>query len=616
MAGKIFINYRRKLSLPDARHLATLLERQFGRGRVFIDIKGLDEQPNWLAELQKQVAGSIAMVSVICPGWTEVKDDAGQRRLDSANDFVRFELAQAFMRGIPVVPVLVDGASFPAADRLTPDLLSLTLLPQAELLRSASFEADAEKIGRRVKREIASRAKRGVPGWAVGLVGLGALAGGVAAAPVVLPLAGITIGDPDAAAQATINGLKTQIDLANGALAPAKADVVRLTGALRTAEADAEAQRRLADDRFKALEAAKSQATAAGAELTKAKAALASDGNTAKAKLAAAEQAAADAKAALAQAEAARSAAVKERDAGNTALAQAKAASKDANEGLKSATEKLAAVEADKAKLQLALTNALATPPAKPDRAPGTEFQDTGCPGGCPVMVVLPRTTTPFTMGSNDGETDEKPPHPVSIGYDLAVGKYEVTFAQWDACVDAGGCKTKPEDTGNWGRDDRPVINVSWDMINKEYLPWLENKTGHKYRLLHEAEWEYAARAGSDKAYSWGDEIGKNRANCYGCGSQWDNKQTAPVGSFVKNKFGLHDMHGNVWEWVQDCYVDSYKDAPNNGDAAKETFTDCFRVLRGGSWNDFPPFLRAAVRDRDAPAGRDFNAGFRLSRSL
>ena len=126
-----------------------------------------------------------------------------------------------------------------------------------------------------------------------------------------------------------------------------------------------------------------------------------------------------------------------------------------------------------------------------------------------------------------------------------------MTFAEWDACVSASGCKHKPDDR-SWGRGSRPVMNVSWDDITKDYLPWLSRKTDKSYRLLTEAEWEYAARAGSRGKYTWGDEIGKNRANCDGCGSHWD-KQTAPVGSFQANAFGLHDMHGNVWEWVADC---------------------------------------------------------------
>ena len=228
-------------------------------------------------------------------------------------------------------------------------------------------------------------------------------------------------------------------------------------------------------------------------------------------------------------------------------------------------------------------------------------------------MVVIPAGS--FTMGSNDYD-DEKPPHRVNIAKPFAVGKFTVTFAEWDACVASGGCKHKPEDQG-WGRGNRPVINVSWDDATKEYLPWLSRKTGKTYRLLTEAEWEYAARAGTTTTYSWGNDIGKNQANCDGCGSQWDNKQTAPVGSFKPNAFGLYDMHGNVWQWVQDCWHDTYQGAPTDGSAWVTSCTDgSRRVLRGGSWNDIPQDLRAADRNRNSTDGRGDDVGFRLARTL
>jgi len=159
----------------------------------------------------------------------------------------------------------------------------------------------------------------------------------------------------------------------------------------------------------------------------------------------------------------------------------------------------------------------------------------------------------------------------VTIAKPFAVGKFEATFAEWDACVTAGGCTHKPADAG-WGRGKRPVINVSWDDATKEYLPWLSRMTSKTYRLLTETEWEYAARGATSASairaiYSWGNDIGKNLANCKGCGSQWDAKQTAPVGSFPPNAFGLHDMHGNVLEWVQDCYEDTYAGVPLDGRA-------------------------------------------------
>jgi formylglycine-generating enzyme required for sulfatase activity len=211
-------------------------------------------------------------------------------------------------------------------------------------------------------------------------------------------------------------------------------------------------------------------------------------------------------------------------------------------------------------------------------------------------------------MGSNDGDPNEKPVHKVSISKPFAAGKFDVTFAEWDACVATGGCKHKPEDHG-WGRGNRPVINVSWDDATKEYLPWLNRKTGKSYRLLSEAEWEYAARAGTTTEYSWGNDVGEGNANCDRCGSQWDNKQTAPVGSFKPNAIGLYDMHGNLWQWVADCYKDSYANAPSDGKAASDV-AGCNGVTRGGSW------FRAAVRSRATTVLRNNSLGFRVARTL
>jgi formylglycine-generating enzyme required for sulfatase activity len=135
--------------------------------------------------------------------------------------------------------------------------------------------------------------------------------------------------------------------------------------------------------------------------------------------------------------------------------------------------------------------------------------------------------------------------------------------------------------------------------------------------LPSEAEWEYAARAGSSTRYSWGNDIGKNNANCDGCGSQWDNKATAPVGQFKPNAFGLYDMHGNLREWVQDYHHDNYNGAPTNGSAWETDGQQKYRVLRGGSWSVYPPFLRSAYRYKNTPDGRNYiSGGVRLARTL
>ena len=234
------------------------------------------------------------------------------------------------------------------------------------------------------------------------------------------------------------------------------------------------------------------------------------------------------------------------------------------------------------------------------------------------AMVVLPAGR--FRMGclSDDACSRlQKPVREVAIA-SFALSKHEVTFAQWDACVSGGGCGGhRPGDLG-WGRADRPVVNVSWEDA-QSYVSWLSRQTGEEYRLPTEAEWEYAARAGTTTKYSWGNEIGVNRANCrpteeYGtCGDRFE--YTAPVGSFAANPWGLYDMHGNVCEWVQDCWNDSYAGAPMDGSAWLSG--DCSRrVVRGGSWNYDPGNLRAAIRGRVTPGVRYNDCGFRVARTL
>jgi formylglycine-generating enzyme required for sulfatase activity len=246
----------------------------------------------------------------------------------------------------------------------------------------------------------------------------------------------------------------------------------------------------------------------------------------------------------------------------------------------------------------------------------GDSFKE--CAQDCPEMVVVPAGS--FTMGG-----DQLQQHQVTIDKRFAVSKFELTFAEWDACVSSGGCNGyKPSDFG-WGHGQQPVINVSWDNAQL-YVAWLSEVTGKPYRLLTEAEYEYATRAGTRTEYPWGDDINLNRqtmANCNGCGSKWDYKQAAPVGSFAANAFGLYDMVGNVWEWVEDCYHPSYEivtaqgkvDAPADGSAW--TNGDCGnRVVRGGSYRNPPDFLRSAFRLRYTADARIDILGFRVGRAL
>jgi len=245
---------------------------------------------------------------------------------------------------------------------------------------------------------------------------------------------------------------------------------------------------------------------------------------------------------------------------------------------------------------------AMAPPPG--DLRPGTVIKDCEV---CPQVVVLPPGQ--FQMGSHRGDDDERPVHPVTIPRPFAIGRFEVTFQEYDACVAAGGCRSNVSDRG-WGRGPQPVIHVTWNDA-LDYARWLSAVTGKRYRLPSEAEWEYAARGGSNAD----DVYGAGQANCEGCGSPWDGKRPAPVGRFAPNGYGLYDMLGNVWEWTLDCRNDDYRGAPPDG--SPWLAGDCSRrSLRGGGYKDSANQSRAAYRNKDPITDRDPDNGFRVVREL
>lgn len=261
------------------------------------------------------------------------------------------------------------------------------------------------------------------------------------------------------------------------------------------------------------------------------------------------------------------------------------------------------------------------------EHATGRVFRDCA---ECPRMVIVPLGS--FMMGSPGSEKgryeDEGPRHRVRIDYRFAVGVYEVTFAEWDACTNAGSCGGYRPKDGGWGRGNRPVISVNWDDA-QSYVRWLSQETGEEYRLLSESEWEFVARAGTTTSRYWGDS---SMDQCrYGNGADLAAKQhqsswtvascddgyyrTSPVGTYVANRYGLYDALGNVWEWVADCWNDSYAGAPADGSAWERG--DCSkRVLRGGSLNGRPRVLRSAVRYRNSSGSRYFYIGFRVARTI
>jgi formylglycine-generating enzyme required for sulfatase activity len=218
-----------------------------------------------------------------------------------------------------------------------------------------------------------------------------------------------------------------------------------------------------------------------------------------------------------------------------------------------------------------------------------------------------------FSMGNPLGmsDSDARPVHNVTLK-PYFIGTKEVTFAQYDEFVHATGAR-RPNDFG-WGRDARPVVDVSWDEA-RDYAQWLTKRTGKPYRLPSEAEWEYAARGGTTSSYWWGVGSIENRALCLDCGSRWDRQSTAPVASFDPNPFGLYDTAGNVYEWTADCYYYNYQ--PAHEDGRPYEIPNCkARVARGGSYNSPMTTLRSHARTRFAPETRIDRIGFRLARDV
>lgn len=238
----------------------------------------------------------------------------------------------------------------------------------------------------------------------------------------------------------------------------------------------------------------------------------------------------------------------------------------------------------------------------------GRVFQDCVT---CPKLVVLGPGS--FVMGDNDGYKYEVPAHEVTIDYVFALGQFEVTFEEWEACAAQLGCKASPDDHG-WGKGRYPIINLTYQDI-QDYLKWISKKTGEVYRLPSEAEWEFAARAGTTTAYWWGDGVGKNNANCRRCASKWSGHGSAPVGSFKPNPWGLYDMNGNAWEWVGDCWTAHHVATPVNGAARMDG--NCKEpVIRGGSWYYFPKLSRSAYRYKNGINVFSYNISFRVLREM
>ncbi|MGN6648946.1 formylglycine-generating enzyme family protein [Trinickia sp.] len=228
----------------------------------------------------------------------------------------------------------------------------------------------------------------------------------------------------------------------------------------------------------------------------------------------------------------------------------------------------------------------------------------------CPVMIAI--APGKFEMGNNHSDPSERPAHAEAIGQPFALARYPVTVAQWNACVAASACA--PLTTDESHAPNAPVHDVSWDDAQR-YLTWLTKIAGKPYRLPTEAEWEYAARAGTTTRYWWGDDFRTGKVNCKDCGQPWHQEGPANVGTFAANPFGLYDMGGAVWEWVSDCWHSSYKNAPVDGRSWNEPNCQS-HVIRGGSWLDGANYMLSSTRFKYDANVRYTANGFRVARDM
>jgi formylglycine-generating enzyme required for sulfatase activity len=239
--------------------------------------------------------------------------------------------------------------------------------------------------------------------------------------------------------------------------------------------------------------------------------------------------------------------------------------------------------------------------------AAGADIKDCAA---CPTLVSIPAGA--FTLGNNTSDPSEKPAHAVTVGAPFAIGRYEVSVQEWNACAAAGACPKIVQRPGTSA--NAPMRDVSWDDA-QQYVKWLATTSGKPYRLPTEAEWELAARGGASTRYWWGEQMAQGKANCKECGKPWTEDAPANVGSSAANPYGLYDTSGSVWEWVADCWHNNYKGAPGDGRAWDEP--DCrVRVIRGGSWREGASYMVASTRFKYDASVRHSQNGFRVARSL
>lgn len=556
----IFIGYRRDDTADVSGRVFDRLHAAFGAGQVFKDVDNLPIGSDFGEHILTILPRCRVFLAMIGPGWSSVEDEGGARRLENAKDWVRIELETALATpGLQVVPVLVNGAPMPRDEDLPPSLKPLVKLNAAFVRRDPDFHKDMDKL-------------------------IHALQSGLATGRVAVEAPAQQVLSGSVAAWKVIEGSVDPHDYLDFERHfPGTPEVMLASRCRRQLEAWATTNK-------SSIEAIKAfLATRPFGVLADTATDIAVSLENAARK--AAER---DDRERTARKEAARHAVVElERRLGSDVVRARQAAL--AGEPV---TERFFAMDLP----------VLASWPR-------------------PEMVVLPPGR--FLMGSPPGEEgrpdNEGPQREVQIDYLFAVGRCNVTFSEWDAALASGARLPIPDDEG-WGRGTRPVINVSWDDA-QAYLVWLNAKQGltgnaDAWRLLSDAEWEYAARAGTTSPFSFGVTISTSKANyhgefTYGDGPKGEYLQkTTPVGSYPANAFGLHDMHGNVWEWVEDCWQNSYL-AGQRSDGRVYAGGPCsLCVIRGGAWGNAPQGLRSASRNGLRPMARYDHVGFRIARTL
>jgi formylglycine-generating enzyme required for sulfatase activity len=537
MTAKVFISYRRDDSAGHAGRVHDRLAQEFGHDLLFMDVDSIPLGADFIKVLRGEVARCDVLLAVIGSHWLDARDEQGNRRLDSENDFVRIEIATALQRDIPVIPILLDGVKLPKSEQLPKDLQALTARNGLDI-RHASFHIDMDKLIGGLKGQpdhaalprsaSALPSKKKSAASAIVITGvLAAVLGGTAVFwfkktphATVVPPSPVPTQPATAANQPPAAPAPPSTALSQPAPAPSQSPAAPAQPA-----------------------PAPSQQAAAPVQPLPTPAIPAPVNN----------------------------------------------------------------VE-------------LLTPIREHALQPKESFKE--CTN-CPVMTVVPAGS--FVMGSPETELGRKdtesPQHKVTFAKKFAVGRFSVTFDEWDACVADGGCNGySPPDQG-WGRGTRPVINVSWNEA-QTYLAWLSRKTGKTYRLPSEAEREYVTRAATTTPFWWGSSISTTQANYNGNYTYGDDgargefrNESEPVDTFAPNPWGLYQVHGNVSEWTQDCWHDNYTDAPTDGTAWLSP--DCkLRVRRGGSIGSPPFILRSAFRLSNPAANRQPFLGFRVARPL